>query len=161
MVNDSRFQRLPDDDPQERKQGVISGLFATFENEARRQMIMEGTFPDLSQQVRDEIERSRAMLKAAQQAQEQRDASPAARAMEAAMARVKKTRGKTMGTLIKELRDGKGWTQAKLAERAGVTQGFISQLEQGIRVKVTLESAGKLARALGVDVGELLKGGGR
>jgi len=77
------------------------------------------------------------------------------------MARVKKTRAKTMGTLIKELRDGKGWTQAKLAERAGVTQGFISQLEQGIRVKVSLESAGKLAHALGVDVGELLKGGGR
>ena len=77
------------------------------------------------------------------------------------MARARKARGKTMGTLIKELRDGKGWTQAKLAERAGVTQGFISQLEQRVRVRVSLESAGKLAHALGVDIAELFKWGRR
>jgi transcriptional regulator with XRE-family HTH domain len=66
-----------------------------------------------------------------------------------------------MGDHVKSLRDSKGWTQEKLAERAGVTQSFISQIERGARVKLSLENAGKIAHALGVDVSELLKGAGR
>jgi len=61
------------------------------------------------------------------------------------------------GAMIRRLRKEKGWTQAKLAARAEVTQGYIAQLEAGTRQRLSLEVADRLARALGVGVADLLK----
>jgi len=62
-----------------------------------------------------------------------------------------------LGAMIRRLREEKGWTQAKLAARAKVTQGYIAQLEAGTRQRLSLEVADRLARALGVGVANLLK----
>jgi transcriptional regulator with XRE-family HTH domain len=62
---------------------------------------------------------------------------------------------------MKELRERKGWSQAELARRAGLTQPYIVMIESGARKNPSLKVLGKLAKALGVDVGELLKGGTR
>jgi transcriptional regulator with XRE-family HTH domain len=62
-----------------------------------------------------------------------------------------------LGAMIRRLREEKGWTQAKLAAQAKVTQGYIAQLETGTRKRLSLEVADRLARALGVGVADLLK----
>ena len=59
--------------------------------------------------------------------------------------------------MIRRLRKEKGWTQAILAARAEVTQGYIAHLEAGTRQRLSLEVADRLARALGVGVGDLLE----
>jgi transcriptional regulator with XRE-family HTH domain len=56
---------------------------------------------------------------------------------------------------LKELRESAGLSQAELASKVGVTQGFISHIELGIR-EPTLRLARKLAAALGVSVADLL-----
>jgi transcriptional regulator with XRE-family HTH domain len=48
-------------------------------------------------------------------------------------------------------------TQGQLAKSAGVTQGYIAQLEGGTKKNPSLPTLKKLARALGVPVGELLE----
>ena len=48
-------------------------------------------------------------------------------------------------------------TQERLAKKAGVTQGYIAQLEGGLRKSPSLPTLKKLARALGVPVTELLE----
>ena len=60
-----------------------------------------------------------------------------------------------LGTKIKALREITGFSQAELAAKVGVTQGFISHVESGIR-EPTLDTLRKLAHALGVSVAELL-----
>jgi transcriptional regulator with XRE-family HTH domain len=56
---------------------------------------------------------------------------------------------------LKELRVDKGWTQRKLAEKAGVTQTTIWKIEQGGGANAgTLK---KLGDALGIRASELLK----
>ena len=37
------------------------------------------------------------------------------------------------GQMIRDARDAKGWTQAGLATRLGVSQGYVALLEQGVR----------------------------
>ncbi len=70
-------------------------------------------------------------------------------------------RAMTLGTMIRRLRQDKGLTQQILAARAKVTQGYIAQLEAGTRQRLSLEVADRLARALGVEVADLLRGGRR
>jgi transcriptional regulator with XRE-family HTH domain len=62
---------------------------------------------------------------------------------------------------MKELRERKGWSQAELARRAGLTQPYIVMIESGARKNPSLKVLGKLAKALGVEVAALLKGGTR
>ena len=57
---------------------------------------------------------------------------------------------------LRELRDAKGWTQQRFADASGVSQTFISELETG-KKQPTVSVAIKLARALGVQLGELLR----
>lgn len=52
---------------------------------------------------------------------------------------------------IAELRAAKEWTQQKLADEAGLSKGFISQLEKGSK-QLTQDSAKKLADAFKVTV---------
>ena len=71
-----------------------------------------------------------------------------------------------LGTVIRELRERAGLTQEQLARRAGVTQGYIAKLEPSNRpgqrktvrkTNPSLPVLKRLARALGVPVGELLE----
>ena len=62
-----------------------------------------------------------------------------------------------MSTTIRRLRDDRGMTQAQLAKRARVTQGYISQLEAGAKKDIGAKVAVRLAKALNVPVMELLR----
>jgi transcriptional regulator with XRE-family HTH domain len=54
------------------------------------------------------------------------------------------------------LRRLKRWTQEQLAERAGVSLGIVSSLEQGVRQDPRLSTVLKLARALGASLDQLV-----
>jgi transcriptional regulator with XRE-family HTH domain len=60
------------------------------------------------------------------------------------------------GMRLKELREQKGLTQEALAEKIGVSRGYLSRLEMG-RHDPSLSLLRRLARALMVDVAKLLK----
>ena len=57
---------------------------------------------------------------------------------------------------VRELMDERGWSQADLAKKLGVTPGFVSQLLSGHR-HPGLDSLENLAKAFRVDASELLK----
>jgi transcriptional regulator with XRE-family HTH domain len=59
--------------------------------------------------------------------------------------------------VIKKLREERGWSQAKLAKEAAVTDAYIAMLETGVRKNPSLPVLKRLARALGVPVTELLE----
>ena len=57
---------------------------------------------------------------------------------------------------VKRLREQRHLTQLALAKKAGVAQGFISELEAGKKQNVGIDTLMKLAKALKVTVAELL-----
>ena len=59
------------------------------------------------------------------------------------------------GQRVKELREGMGWSQEQLAERAALDPTYISGIERGQR-NPGLNALNYLARALGVSLPELL-----
>ena len=59
-----------------------------------------------------------------------------------------------LGNRLREAREAKGWTQAQLAERIGVSRKTINTVENGVFVPSTLLAL-SLARALGVSVEQL------
>ena len=59
-----------------------------------------------------------------------------------------------MRTRVREIRRTLGWTQNDLAERACVTQGAISGVENG-RLNATADTLERIAKALGVELGDL------
>lgn len=59
-----------------------------------------------------------------------------------------------VGRRIAELRVARGWTQEEFAERAGVSPGYVRQIEGG-RGNITLTTAVRFATLFGVDVSEL------
>ncbi len=61
-----------------------------------------------------------------------------------------------MSATIRKLRERQNMTQAELAEKVRVTQGYISQLEAGTKKELGAKIAMRLADALGVPVTELL-----
>jgi transcriptional regulator with XRE-family HTH domain len=62
-----------------------------------------------------------------------------------------------IGRVLKRLREQKGLSQAALAKRSGVAQGYISEVEAGEKKNPGIETLRKIARALGVPVTELLE----
>jgi transcriptional regulator with XRE-family HTH domain len=56
---------------------------------------------------------------------------------------------------IREVRESRRMTQERLAELSGVTQSAISAIELGTVKVPGVDTAGKIARALGVTVEEL------
>jgi transcriptional regulator with XRE-family HTH domain len=57
---------------------------------------------------------------------------------------------------VKELRNRKGWSQQKLAEKTGLSFNTITKIEQGIGDSPTLKTLVKLADAFGVGLDELV-----
>ena len=57
---------------------------------------------------------------------------------------------------IQMLRKGKGWTQERLAEVSGVHRVMIANYESNGK-GMTLETANKLAQALGCTVDDLIR----
>lgn len=63
---------------------------------------------------------------------------------------------KKLGEQVRFLRQGKGWSQAKLAEESGVPKAYISDLENGETGKPNIQYAYSVAVALDVTLDELL-----
>jgi HTH-type transcriptional regulator, competence development regulator len=61
------------------------------------------------------------------------------------------------GATLKRLREQRGLSQAALARQARVTQAAISQWESGIRAVPNLALALRVAKALGVELRELVQ----
>lgn len=66
--------------------------------------------------------------------------------------------GDTLGTLIRQSRNAKGLTQAKLAKDAGISRSYLADVEAG-RYKPSSEKLVKLAKILNFDL-NLLKNDG-
>ncbi len=60
----------------------------------------------------------------------------------------------TIGQRLKQLRQERGWSQTKLAERSGLTHSAISYIESGSRVPGSM-SLWKLAEGLDVTMDDL------
>ena len=61
-------------------------------------------------------------------------------------------------TVLRALRQQRGWSQAELAKRAKVTDAYVAQLETGKRWNPSLEVLRRLAKALGVAPADLHPG---
>lgn len=61
------------------------------------------------------------------------------------------------GDRIKAARERRNWTQEQLAEAAGISKGFLSDIENDKR-NISSESALKIADALGISLDFLLRG---
>lgn len=59
--------------------------------------------------------------------------------------------GKFDGARVKEIRCRKGINQKKLAELAGISNSYLSDIEVG-RTNPSLKTLFKIAKALGVDI---------
>jgi y4mF family transcriptional regulator len=62
-----------------------------------------------------------------------------------------------IGERIKERRNELGWTQEQLAQKAGISKSFLSELENGKR-SVSADNLLDLARTLGVSLDYLMTG---
>ncbi len=57
---------------------------------------------------------------------------------------------------LKELRKKAGWSQQKLAEKAGLSYNTITKIEQGAATKPTIQTMIKIADAFGISIDELV-----
>jgi HTH-type transcriptional regulator/antitoxin HipB len=62
------------------------------------------------------------------------------------------TSAETLGAAIREARDARGWLQADLAHRAGVSRALVIDLERGARPRAQLDGVLAVLRALGKSV---------
>lgn len=62
-----------------------------------------------------------------------------------------------LATVLRELRAKRGWTQEELAKKSKVKRTYIAVLEAGHKKNPSLDILKKLARALEVDMGELIE----
>jgi transcriptional regulator with XRE-family HTH domain len=61
------------------------------------------------------------------------------------------------GDRVKAAREKRNWTQEQLADAAGISKGFLSDIENDKR-NISSESALKIADALGISLDYLLRG---
>jgi transcriptional regulator with XRE-family HTH domain len=57
---------------------------------------------------------------------------------------------------IKSLRKKAGWSQQKLAEKAGLSFNVITKIEQRVAKRPTIQTMVKLADAFGISLDELV-----
>ncbi len=62
-----------------------------------------------------------------------------------------------LGEMLKQIRESKGLTQVQLADKTGVTQEYIAKLESGARVNPSLKVLRAFAKALNVELVDLLR----
>lgn len=60
-------------------------------------------------------------------------------------------RDRRFARLIRRLRESQGISQAALAERAGTSQSYVSEVERG-NISIRLDQAVKLVRCLGFEL---------
>ncbi len=63
----------------------------------------------------------------------------------------------TLAQNVRRLRTQRQLSQTILAKRAAVSQSAIAKLETGVMTNLTLDTLKRLAKALKVTVGELIK----
>ena len=76
------------------------------------------------------------------------------------MMRLMPNRDKTLTTFgrnVARIRDSRGFSQDKLAEKADLDRTYISGIERGVR-NPGIKTVIRIARALNVSVGDLCKG---
>ncbi len=61
----------------------------------------------------------------------------------------------SFGATVRSLREGRGWSQELLAERADLNRSYLGEVERG-KVIPSLSTAAKLADALGIKLSSLL-----
>ena len=61
-----------------------------------------------------------------------------------------------MGERIRSFRKGKGFSQEVLAEKADLHHNYVGELERGEKA-ATIDTLVKIAKALGVRVGDLVR----
>jgi transcriptional regulator with XRE-family HTH domain len=61
------------------------------------------------------------------------------------------------GERLRELRKHRGWRQLDLAEQAGISENYVSELELGQK-EVCLRTIGVLSKALGVAIEDIVRG---
>lgn len=66
----------------------------------------------------------------------------------------------TFGQRLRKWRKARHWTQDELAQRCGIDQGFISQIETGRIQKPSIEYLRLLAKGYGVPITEMLVAAG-
>ncbi len=62
---------------------------------------------------------------------------------------------KRLGSNVKRLRQGKGWSQEDYADRAGIHRTYVSDIERAAR-NPTISVVEKLAKALKVNASVLI-----
>ncbi len=62
-----------------------------------------------------------------------------------------------LGKMLKACREKKRMTQVQLAKRAKVTQAYVAMLEAGVKKNPSLATLKRIAKALGVKMGDLLE----
>jgi transcriptional regulator with XRE-family HTH domain len=61
-----------------------------------------------------------------------------------------------LGQVIRDRRDARGWSQARLAAKAGISRTMVSYLETGVMRNPTIGLLDQVGRALGTHVKGLL-----
>ena len=62
----------------------------------------------------------------------------------------------TVATNVRRLRNARGWTQEDLAHCVGLSARYVGQIERA-QASMSVTVLGRLANALKVDAGELVK----
>jgi transcriptional regulator with XRE-family HTH domain len=62
----------------------------------------------------------------------------------------------TVATNVRRLRNERGWTQEDLAGRVGLSARYVGQIERA-QASMSVTVLGRLAKALKVDAGELVR----
>jgi len=62
---------------------------------------------------------------------------------------------RALGARVRQLREGKGWTQEGLADRAGLDRSYIAGIEAGLR-NPSIKALARIAKGLGVTVAEVV-----
>jgi transcriptional regulator with XRE-family HTH domain len=60
-----------------------------------------------------------------------------------------------MGKMIRKWRADNGWSQSKLADKAGVKQAYISQIENGKKIVKNIDMLRRFSKITGLTVDEL------
>lgn len=63
--------------------------------------------------------------------------------------------GQRFGTVVRQLREARGWSQERLAGDADLNRSYMGEIERAVAMP-SLATAAKLAHALGVPLSELI-----